>query len=63
LVWKYGEKETKEENGELKLDLESKDVSILADLSLFSFLKVIAKINKFSHILKYREDPDLKARL
>jgi hypothetical protein len=63
LVWKYGEKETKEENGELKLDLESKDVSILADLSLFSFLKVIAKINKFSHILKYREDLDLKARL
>jgi class 3 adenylate cyclase len=31
----------------------------LADLALFSFIKVIAKINKFSHILEYRQDEGL----
>jgi class 3 adenylate cyclase len=35
----------------------------LADLSLFSFLKTIAKINKFSHILEYRKDETLCKRL
>ena len=28
----------------------------MADLSLFSFIKVISKINKYTHILEYRND-------
>lgn len=32
-------------------------------MSLFSFLKIIAKINKFSHILEYSKNPDLNARM
>ena len=28
--------------------------SVLADLALFSFLKIIAKIHKFRHVLEFR---------
>ena len=31
----------------------------LADMALFSFIKVVAKINKFSHILKFNEMPEI----
>lgn len=34
-----------------------------SDLALFSFIKIIAKINKFSHILEYRNDPGLNERM
>ena len=32
-------------------------------MALFSFIKIIAKINKLSHILEYRKDPGLNARM
>jgi hypothetical protein len=35
----------------------------VADLSLFSFVKIIAKINKLSHILEYRNDEALNKRM
>lgn len=35
----------------------------MADLALFSFLKIIAKINKFSHILQYRNNQALNDRM
>jgi Adenylate and Guanylate cyclase catalytic domain len=35
----------------------------MADLALFSFLKIIAKINKFSHILDYRNNEKLNERM
>jgi hypothetical protein len=35
----------------------------LADMALFSFVKIIAKINKFSHILEYRQDKGLNERM
>jgi Adenylate and Guanylate cyclase catalytic domain len=31
----------------------SKENQNLADLALFSFLKIIAKINKYTHIVNY----------
>jgi class 3 adenylate cyclase len=31
----------------------------MADLALFSFLKIIAKINKFTHILNYQRNKEL----
>jgi len=34
-----------------------------ADLAVFSFLKVIAKINKMSHILEYSKDPGFNAKI
>ena len=35
----------------------------IADLALFSFIKIIAKINKYSHILRYSRDPELNRRM
>ena len=35
----------------------------MADLALFSFLKIIAKINKFSHILDYSNNVALNERM
>lgn len=32
-------------------------------MALFSFLKIIAKINKYSHILEYRKELGLQARI
>jgi len=32
-------------------------------MALFSFVKIVAKINKLSHILEYRNDPNLNARM
>ena len=53
LVWKY----KKPEEFEDQEDKEIKDLDIslsnkqTADMALYSFLKVICKINKYSHIL------------
>jgi hypothetical protein len=41
----------------------SKHTQYTADLALFSFLKIIAKINKFSHILDYRNNQALNERM
>ena len=50
LVWKIDESNKGED-------------SIMADMALFSFLKIIAKINKFAHILEYRQDERLLRRI
>jgi len=36
---------------------------LIADLALFSFLKIISKINKFEHIAKYSRRPELREKL
>jgi class 3 adenylate cyclase len=38
-------------------------VRIIADMALFSFLKIIAKINKFQHIVNYSRVDKLKQRM
>ena len=35
----------------------------MADLSVFSFLKVIAKLNKYKHILKYSQMEAMKQKV
>jgi len=32
-------------------------------MSVFSFLKIIAKLNKYHHILKYNENEEMKKRV
>ena len=62
LVWKY----KKEEEFKDKEGIEIKDLQIsqgnrhIADMALFAFVKVIAKINKYSHIVKYKKDKSLQ---
>jgi len=63
LVWKFKNEEefkTKQPIEKVNLCLENRQIG---DLALFSFLKVIAKINKFTHILNYRHDEALKQRM
>lgn len=59
LVWKMKDQDQK--------DVTDKNVTDenrqLADMALFSFIKVVAKINKFSHILKFNEMPEIQDRL
>ena len=52
LVWKYDNE-----------NRSSHSDSILADMALFSFLKIIAKINKVQSILDYRHDERLTRRI
>lgn len=65
LVWKFydpKEIEAMDVSGKFdnqKICLENQ---IIADTSVFSFLKIIAKLNKYSHILKYRENTELQRR-
>jgi hypothetical protein len=65
-VWKFHEidiKEHKRRRGSLVLSRNSKRVNDTADLSLFSFLKVIAKINKLRTLCAYRRDKALNDRM
>ena len=32
-------------------------------MALFSYIKIIARINKYTHIRKYRQNPDLLNRI
>ena len=52
LVWKFKHEEEFHESG----NKISKENMYVADLALFSFIKIVAKINKLSHILEYRKD-------
>jgi class 3 adenylate cyclase len=66
LVWKFDQsdvKEHKKRRGSMILRKKKKSVLDLADLSLFSLLKVIGKINKLKQILEYSKDPALTARM
>ena len=62
LVWKYKNPDEFKD----KENIEIKDLQIslgnrqIADMALFAFLKVITKINKYSHIVKYNKDKDLQ---
>lgn len=60
LVWKFKREQDFTKKGNMHISHENK---VVADLALFSFIKVIAKINKLTHILEYREDPALNARM
>jgi class 3 adenylate cyclase len=58
LVWKFKDPQD---------FLDNKPVSdenrIISDMALFGFLKIIAKINKFQHIMAYRKDARLLERI
>jgi hypothetical protein len=61
LVWKF-KNETDFTNPPASGKI-SKENSQVADFALFSFIKVIAKINKLTHILEYRKDERLNLRM
>jgi class 3 adenylate cyclase len=55
LVWKFpnpNELKTKEPLESIKFSAENRTI---ADMSVFAFLKVLARINKYQHIRRYRK--------
>ena len=63
LVWKFHDPKEIQNLEELEVNYTNKDIciqnQIIADLSVFSFLKIIAKLNKYDHILEYNDNPKL----
>lgn len=60
-VWKFYNSEEIADMDPLYNNKEiGKENQIIADLSVYSYLKVIAKLNKYDHILQYNDDPRLK---
>lgn len=60
LVWKFpnpDEFKLKQPLDQIKFSSENRN---LADMSVFSFLKVLARINKYQHIRRYRKHNGLK---
>ncbi len=58
LVWKFpkpDEIQKMDEKGEFDNSKICLQNQVLCDTSVFSFLKIIAKINKYNHILKYNQ--------
>lgn len=55
LVWKFKLQDEffNPDMSPAKVTKYSKENQQLADLALFSFLKIIAKINKYTHIVEY----------
>lgn len=66
LVWKYYDPleiaDMYEAGNYNNLDI-SLENQIICDMSVFSFLKIIAKINKYEHILAYSEHPGLRKKI
>jgi class 3 adenylate cyclase len=60
LVWKFKTLKDFEPGNDGTISPENK---IVADMALFSFLKVLAKINKMTQILEYRKHPELCERM
>ena len=52
-IWKFRPEDIKRKNGQPCLRKKSKTKHIVADLALFSYLKIIAKINKLDTLVDY----------
>ncbi len=70
MVWKFQPEDVKKKGKSVKLRRWSKNKSIVADLALFGFLKVVAKISKTDKILDYSRNevllgvvPNFKVRM
>lgn len=60
LVWKFpNPSDFKAKEKDLTKIKFSEDNRNMADMSILAFLKVLARINKWQHIRKYRKDPRL----
>lgn len=63
-MWKFPDDLiSREDRGRMRLNQTNKKVSIIADLAMFSFLKIIAKINKLSQIVEYGRHKKLQKKI
>ena len=63
LVWKLKLKDSQNIIQNITDEEISAENSLIADMALFSFIKIVAKINKYAHMLEYNRSVYLKARI
>ena len=63
LIWKFKDKDVIKRGDEVLLREKSRTKKVTADLALFSFLKIIAKINKLEQIVEYSRNPLLLEKM
>lgn len=63
LVWKFEDKEMQNVNGEQVINNMNKSAQQRADMSIIAFLKIIAKVNKLSHLVEYSRDQRILQRM
>ena len=66
LVWKFAdpdEIEKMDNRGHYESSEVGLENQVLCDMSVFSFLKIIAKLNKFKHITSYNTNKELTKRV
>lgn len=65
LVWKFMEEDVIKDSDadEIMLNLEHERVNQLADMSVISFLKIMAALKKSRKLVKYKENKGLNERM
>ena len=64
LVWKFDESNVKRSGqNEISLDIDNSAVAQLADMSVISFLKIIAGIKRSRQLIKYKQNKALCERI
>ena len=65
LVWKFDEKkgELLQDDDGLVINRNSKSAQQRADMSIIAFLKIIAKVNKLTHLVQYSRDTRILQRM
>jgi len=66
LVWKFDDPKqiaAMDAKGKFETSKVSLKNQVIADMSVFSFLKIIAKINKYRHILEYNKNVEMNRRI
>jgi len=63
IVWKFFEKDLIREGNEVKLNTANPTVNLVADMVAFSFILIIAEVNKSQKLAKYRAYEGLNARM
>lgn len=63
MVWKFPRTDIDSFDDELTIRPDNRYANNIADLAVLGFLKVVAKINKYSHILDYAKNPKMLERI
>lgn len=66
MVWKFHNPkqiQDMDERGKFESSRVSLQNQVIADVSVFSFLKIIAKLNKYNHILKYNKNKEMQRKV
>jgi len=63
MVWKFPRDDIDSFDDELTIRPDNRESNMIADLAVLSFLRVITKINRYTHILEYGRNEKMLARI